>query len=149
MNRLIENSNQARAYLEHVTGIDALEYDMLILNSGCEFVEAMSPATPLVTEDTARRYQMHLIDVGFFDWYLYQFRTLAVELWKRWNCADSPVAFQPKAYKRQLFLDEVAAMRIESDHNRHLKSFDNWLVLLDAKRILRIKAKQQATQPVQ
>lgn len=149
MTRLQKDRQPAHAFILDATGMDELDMNILILESGCAFAESIIEPNPLVSEATARRYQMHMYEAGFFDWYVYQFYTLEVQLWKEWSSDMSVMSYQSKAERRRYFLEEVAGMRIYSEKNRHMRSFDGWLNRIGHKRVMQLKAQHEATQPVQ
>ncbi|MBK9598595.1 MAG: hypothetical protein IPO60_09855 [Flavobacteriales bacterium] len=68
---------------------------------------------------------------AFWNWYLYRFYSMEVEVAERWATKEPLVTIQSIAYKRERFTQEVEGIRI---HDRHLASFDLWLKQLGERR---------------
>lgn len=139
-NRLLMESEAARAELKRATRMDELDYQLLILESGCQFLEFIVRPGYLSDED-CRKYREHLGAVGFWDWFVYRFRCMEVEVAKRWATSEPLVAIQPPEYKRQRLIEEAQGIHI---YRHHMDSFEVWLKLLEDKRFMTIKTEEHA-----
>ena len=133
MNLLLAKAEVAREFLQRQCELDDLAYQLLVLETGCQFLEhIVQPGHGLTAEDV-RLYREHLGTCGFWDWYVYRFRTMEVEVTERWATKEPLVTIQSIGYKRDRFIQEAEGIRI---YDRHLASFDQWLKLLGDRRLV-------------
>ncbi len=140
-NRLVIESEAARAELKKATRMDELDYQLLILESGCRFLEHIVRPNEFLNEQDARAYREHLGAVGFWEWFVYRFRCMELEVAKQWAGPESLVAIQPAEYKRQRLIEEAEGILF---YRKHLDSFEVWLKLLEDKRFMRKQQLQHA-----
>lgn len=124
MNQLLERAKAARITLKRECVMDELDYQLLILEAGCRFLEDAVRSNELVDEHRARAYREHLMAHGFWDWFILQFCTMEVQLVERWSCANAVDLLQPAEYKRHLLLEASIGLRI---YDHHWRAFDAWL----------------------
>lgn len=131
MNILLAKAEIAREFIQRQCELDELAYQLLILETGCQFLEKIIQPGPHITEADVRGYREYLGSCGFWDWYVYRFHTMEVEVAERWATKEPLVTIQSIEYKRDRFTQEVQGIRI---HDRHLASFDLWLKQLGERR---------------
>jgi hypothetical protein len=128
MNALITRSNEARAQLMAATGLDDLEYNLLILESGCQCLDDLVRPVGTLSKETCELYRHHLSDIGWWTWYEYTFRAFEIRLNTEWNAPASPVPQQDAQWCRRRFLDEAYTLRHTAYYDR---AFDTWLKLIE------------------
>lgn len=124
MNKFVERALTARATLKRECGLDELDYQLLILEAGCRFLEDAVRSNELVSEQTARAYREHLMAQGFWDWFLYRFCGMETELVERWSRKDAVMLLQDTEYKREHLIEATVGLRI---YDHHWTAFDTWL----------------------
>lgn len=131
MNALIAKAEIAREFFQRQCELDDLAYQLMILETGCRFLEKVVQPGPYLTDANVRLYREHLGACGFWDWYLYRFYTMTVEVATHWATKDPVITIQSIEYKRDRFTQEAEGISI---YNRHLDSFDLWLKQLGERR---------------
>lgn len=124
MNALIQKSNEARAQLLALTGLDELDYHLLILESGCQCLDELVRPVGTLDKEICELYREHLGRIGWWTWYEYAFRAFEVRLAAEWTGPESLVPHQDKAWCRAEFLKEAYTLR-HTGHYAH--AFDAWL----------------------
>lgn len=124
MNALIQKSNEARDQLLALTGLDELDYHLLILESGCQCLDELVRPVGTLDKETCELYREHLGRIGWWTWYEYTFRAYEVRLAAEWTGPESLVPHQDKAWCRAEFLKEAYTLR-HTSHYAH--AFDAWL----------------------
>lgn len=145
MNRLKAEAQQARTWLMAACEMDELDYHLMILEGGCKFLDHIV-ANIDVPEQVRQRYQYHLMDLGFWDWYVYRLAVVEVALHKRWTLPNSIMHWQDAAYKRNSWLQELDGMVVDNPmcpSNLHLDSFDVWLHKLGPRRAMKLQQQPQ------
>lgn len=128
MNALITKSNEARAQLMAFTGLDELEYNLLILESGCQCLDELVRPVGTLSQETCDLYRQHLGTIGWWTWFEYTFRAFEVRLAAEWTGPESLVPNQARTWCRKTFLDEAYTLRYTA---RYTHSFDTWLKLVE------------------
>ena len=138
MNALIKLSDEARAQLLRATGLDELEYQLLILESGCQHLDELVRPVGTISRETCELYREHLCTIGWWTWYEHTFRAFEVRLASEWFGPESLVPFQSDQWRRERLLAEAYSLR---HTQQYLRAFDVWLKLLEDKRVLVIPAR--------
>jgi hypothetical protein len=123
MNRLLKESTRARLCLMRETGMDEMDYNLLILHTGCRFLERAVEPTEKVHEATAREYRYHIMRSGYWDWFEYVFRAMEVRTWKEWAHVNAVMLLQPEEYKRKHLLESCTGLTL---YDATWASFDAW-----------------------
>lgn len=141
-NSFIELAEQSRLVLMRETGMDDLDYHLMILEGGCAYLEelvqprgASSPSPEL-----HQLYREHLTAIGYWAFYEFLFRHLEIGVASDWMREGALEPLQTTDWKRQRLLAEVQALHTNRMANNLL---DAWLKELGPKRTLRIPSKPQ------
>lgn len=124
MNALVRKSNEARATLMRECGLSELDYQLLILETGCRILEKAAPTGPLVTEEMARATREQLADLGFWTWLEYEFRKMEVALVEEWGRENAVALLQPAAHKLHLLTEQTVGLSI---YQHTWNSYEHWL----------------------
>lgn len=144
MNALIKLSNEARAQLMQATGMDELEYNLLILESGCQCLDELVRPVGTISKEACDLYRSHLGTIGWWTWYEHTFRAFEVRLAAEWFGPESLEKHQCAEWLRKRLLDEAYSLRYTAQYQR---SFDAWMKLVEEKKVLRIATTTQQPQP--
>lgn len=145
MNALIKLSNEARAQLQAATGMDELEYHLLIMESGCQCLDDLVRPVGTISKDACDLYRNHLGAIGWWTWYEHTFRAFEVRLAAEWFGPESLERSQPQEWLLKRMLDEAYSLRYTAHYQR---AFDTWMKLVEEKRWIypdRIKRETQQT----
>lgn len=129
MNAFIRNAEQARASLKVQTGMDELDYQLMILESGCRFLEESVRPLDDQSEALAAEQRYHLMGLGFFDFYQQRIMVMEIDLVRRWS-NDELMPMQTKQYRRKALLDQALTLHVL---DVTWQAYDTWLKNLERK----------------
>lgn len=133
MNALITRSNEARAQLRQATGMDELDYHLLILESGCQCLDNLVRPVGTISKEACELYRDHLGAIGWWTWYEHTFRAMEIRLAAEWFAPESLATHQPAKWWRKRMLEEAYTLR----HTAHYaRAFDAWMKLVEERRVL-------------
>ena len=146
MNALITRSNEARAQLMAATGMDELDYHLLILESGCQVLDELVRPVGTISKAACDAYRDHLGAIGWWNFYEYAFRALEIRLAAEWTGPESLVPHQPAEWCRKTLMMEAYSFRYTAQFGRAL---DAWLSGVESRLALHLPAVQPQQQPKQ
>ncbi|MBL8002358.1 MAG: hypothetical protein JNL05_10390 [Flavobacteriales bacterium] len=130
-NAFIQQATEARAYLMRETGLDELDYQLLILESGCQFLEHAVTTTKPKYEALAVKQRRQLMDLGFFNFWQHQVMAHEIATRSRWENSDLWV-YQPMEDKRRDFVQRALTMYAL---DKTWAAFDRWLKQLERRKV--------------
>ncbi len=133
MNALIKLSDEARAQLQATTGMDELEYHLLILESGCQCLDDLVRPVGTISKEACDLYRNHLGAIGWWTWYEYTFRAMEIRIAAEWFGPESVVPLQGDQWRRKRLLEEAYSLRYTAQYQR---AFDAWMKQVEKKRVL-------------
>ena len=133
MNALIQRSNEARAAIQAATGMDELDYHLMILESGCQCLDALVQPVGTISKEACIQYRAHLGAIGWWTWYEMQWRAFEVRTAVEWTGPEGLVPHQPAEWKRKRLLNEAYTLRYTAHYAR---AFDLWMKMVEDKRVL-------------
>lgn len=135
MNALIAKSNEARAILQEATGLDDLEYHLLVLETGCTALDELVRPTGTISEDARLMYREHMVAIGWWTWYEMTWRAFEVRLAAEWTGPESLIPHQPTQWKRERLLAEAHSLHRTAQYDR---AFEVWMKMIEDRRVLTI-----------
>ncbi len=140
MNALIKLSNEARAQLQATTGMEDLEYHLLILESGCQCLDDLVRPVGTISKEACALYRNHLGAIGWWTWYEHTFRAMEIRIAAEWFGPESVVPMQDDKWRRKRLLSEAYSLRYTAQYQR---AFDTWMKIMEDKRVLTIPASNE------
>lgn len=145
MNQLMRMSTEARAQLQEATGLDDLDYNLLLLETGCACLETLvRPVNVAVSQEASDAYREHMAHMGWWSWFEMQWRQWEIRMAAEWFGPESLVPHQDNAWRRERLLAEAASMHRTE---RYWRAFDVWVKLLEEGGALRITLPKPTNQP--
>jgi hypothetical protein len=143
-NSFIALAERSRTVLMRETGMDELDYHLLILEGGSMYLEQLVKPQADSSMELVRLYREHLTEIGFWGFYEFLFRHLEIAMAEEWSREGSVDVLQSKQWKRERLIKEVNALPWKREANNQL---DAWLKDLGPKRTLIIKNNEPTQVP--
>lgn len=146
-NAFIELAENSRLVLMRETGMDELDYQLMILEGGCSFLDEMvrPKGASWPVPELCNLYREHLTSIGYWSFYEFLFRHLEIGMAEQWTNAQGVDHLQSAEWKRDRLIREVNALPWNPMASNQM---DLWLKQLGPKTTLVVPATESKPQQV-